>query len=170
MLKYVLFFTLILPTVAIANGSLCKQNEVDLFFCQSAKKTVSLCASKNLSKTDGYLQYRFGSKRKIELNYPEQLEHPSNFFTYGSGFYSGGGSNSYLRFNINKFIYTIYTADGSVSKTRGPDNSFHWEESGIVVEKNDKIISNFICRRFTGWADKLDEILPIDNSGLRLPE
>lgn len=52
----------------------CTEGEVTLFSCQLKKgKTVSVCASKDLSPTTGYLQYRFGKIGKIEMSLPEKM-------------------------------------------------------------------------------------------------
>jgi hypothetical protein len=52
---------------------LCDKTEKVVFSCQlENKKTVSLCSSPNLSKSTGYMVYRYGSNMKsIELAYPE---------------------------------------------------------------------------------------------------
>jgi hypothetical protein len=48
-------------------GCLCNNNEYVVFsFNTKNNKTASLCISKTISATSGYLLYRFGTKTKIE--------------------------------------------------------------------------------------------------------
>ena len=50
----------------------CTNNELVLFSCTLKKhKTVSICASKDLSPNSGYMQYRFGKIGKIEITIPK---------------------------------------------------------------------------------------------------
>lgn len=84
------------PTV-VAN-SLCNANEKVLFNCQINTKTVSVCASSNLSKNNGYLQYRFGTKAQADLVYPQ---------TYSQNSFSYNGQD--LSFNKGSIKYQVYT-------------------------------------------------------------
>lgn len=63
--------------------SLCKTGEKIIFSCRlkgPASKTVSICASKNLSEKTGYLKYRFGKPKAIELEYPQTNENTLSAF------------------------------------------------------------------------------------------
>ena len=68
--------------------SLCEQGEKIIFSCAIKKpaKMVSLCASAGLSKDHGYLQYRFGLPRKIELEFPKTREGTQAAFKYSHYF------------------------------------------------------------------------------------
>lgn len=56
-----------------ADASHCAAGETDVFTCKLKKgKTVSLCASADLGKQAGYLQYRFGPASKIEVAIPRE--------------------------------------------------------------------------------------------------
>ncbi|MDE2362706.1 MAG: hypothetical protein KGM42_08500 [Hyphomicrobiales bacterium] len=52
--------------------TLCDPTETSAFSCalKTSGKIVSLCASADLGKTTGYLQYRFGTPGKVELAVP----------------------------------------------------------------------------------------------------
>lgn len=69
-------------------GSLCEKDEKIVFSCPITKpaKIVSLCSSKQLTKEQGYLQYRFGLPGKIELQFPKQREHTQTAFKYSHYF------------------------------------------------------------------------------------
>lgn len=79
-------FTLIalLTTNALANESLCSNQERSIFSCkiENSSKTVSLCASGNLSSEFGSLIYKFGKIDSIELAYPNSNEHSLRKFRY----------------------------------------------------------------------------------------
>ena len=128
---------------------------------------ASLCASKNLSKTDGYVQYRYGIKRKIELTYPEKREHPSSFFTYWEAGFSQG-TNTYLRFKINQATYMLYSQDGFTYDPSQPNHPKHYEFSSLIIESNDKIISHYECKEFNPLAE-FSELVPDNKTGILLP-
>ena len=53
--------------------TLCAADERVIFSCvlRQTAKSVSVCASKDLTNEKGYLQYRFGMPGKIELEFPK---------------------------------------------------------------------------------------------------
>jgi hypothetical protein len=65
-------------------AGLCKVDETTVFSCELKQnhKTVSLCASKNFTDQDSFLQYRFGQLNKIELAYPKELKDSLARFGY----------------------------------------------------------------------------------------
>jgi hypothetical protein len=68
----ILFFTLCSFTNIATNSLLYKDNEELLFSFRlvNSKKTVCLCKDKE----GKYLVYRFGTSKKIELEYPKRLD------------------------------------------------------------------------------------------------
>lgn len=51
----------------------CAAGETAFFSCKLKKgKTVSLCASADLGKSSGYLQYRFGAAPKLDVSIPKE--------------------------------------------------------------------------------------------------
>lgn len=173
----IIFF--IFPSLSIAGNSLCTKKETTLFSCPVVNKTVSVCASNNLSSTKGYIQYRFGKKQNIELQFPDKLEHPTKHFTQGAEAYSLGGA-SYLRFNVSDYKYSVYSSGGrSYGKNGEADSVRGWHDAGVIVEKYDKIISSLKCRLPKGSEGGLElpeneniiklANIPNDNSYLRLP-
>lgn len=63
--------------------SLCKKSETVVWSCQFKSKVYSICSSKDLTETKGYLQYRAGNPKEIEFKYPAMLQHPKGLFEYG---------------------------------------------------------------------------------------
>jgi len=64
-----------------AQSHLCTKDEAVLFTCAVKAKTLSLCASKTLTPSEGYIQYRFGTPSKLELVYPPRPTHPRDHFS-----------------------------------------------------------------------------------------
>lgn len=113
----------------------CSSHETIIFSCNTGKKIASVCASKNLSSSLGYMQYRFGKKGAIESKIPETTNtHPSKYTNGNTIMYSGGGG-AYLRFIKGQYGYVMYGGMG-----RG------WEKDGVAVEKNGAVILNLPCK------------------------
>lgn len=143
--------------------SLCLADEAVIFSCHIRKKIVSVCASKDLSATAGYMQYRFGPKDAPEIVYPQSKEHPRHHTEAGVLTFAGGGG-AYLRFKKEQYGYVVYTATG-----RG------WgKKAGLVVEKNNKLLSNLRCNKEAAMSELGPDLyeqagLPMDRKGFDLP-
>ena len=73
------------------HGTHCSPSEKAIFSCQiSAGRVLSLCSSKALSATHGYIQYRVGALGNVTLTYPKVLAPPKGRFYYHSAGLSGG--------------------------------------------------------------------------------
>lgn len=126
---------LILAAQACAADSHCSAQESTVFNCSAGKKIVSVCASKDLDKTAGYLQYRFGPKGAPEVQAPTAKTHPAASVKSGTLMFSGGGG-AYLRIANAGYDYVVYTAIG-----RG------WgSKEGVAVEKGGKPVTNVKCK------------------------
>jgi hypothetical protein len=64
-------------------SSLCEKTENIVWSCEFKKKVYSICSSKVLTESNGYLQYRAGTAKNIEFKYPELLQYPKDKFQYG---------------------------------------------------------------------------------------
>lgn len=96
---------------ATAANSLCKTNEKVLFNCQmaSADKTLSVCASDDLTNNSGYLQYRYGSDANtIDMRFPKDRSTSQSVFSY---------STQGLSFNNGSIKYRVYTQGSAGIKT-----------------------------------------------------
>lgn len=69
---------------ALQVNTLCGKTERVIFACvlRRPAKIVSVCASKDLTRDTGYVQYRFGSPAKIELEYPKDRTGTQQKFEY----------------------------------------------------------------------------------------
>lgn len=72
------------PGKAAAPPSLCSSSERIYFSCvtKPGHRLLSLCGSHSMTKTSGYLQYRFGRSGKVELEYPSKRDASTERFRY----------------------------------------------------------------------------------------
>ncbi|WP_223560422.1 hypothetical protein [Chryseobacterium lathyri] len=113
--KHVFFFSLLIPMFSWAQYLL--PNEETIFSFQTKNgKTMSLVKDKKNS----YIQYRFGSKDRVEMEFPATRTQESwKQFAYSSYHRGGGKQNagmdlSYLTFTKNNYKYQLfrtYTAE-----------------------------------------------------------
>lgn len=110
-------------------GTFVLPNEVVILsFKTKKKKQVFLCRDKD----NRYLVYRFGSKSKVELQFPDKLDETSfQKFEYSSYFRGGGVENlamnlDYLSFINSGYRYVIY-------KTYASESLGNEDEVGIRV-------------------------------------
>jgi hypothetical protein len=108
--------------------TMCYAHEEIYFSCPVDKKTISICASGNISPKNGYVQYRFGRPGKPELEYPAESNPPMNKFSI-SDFHGGNVNSVHLKFKSGKYIYVVYQS----------------ATSGVYVTKNGRVIRNLLC-------------------------
>ena len=127
----------LLTTPAWAAESHCRAHERIIFSCSLGKKTVSVCASDDLSATSGYLQYRFGQKGALELAFPDLTKAaPAASHVQARTLMFAGGGGGYLRFVNGAHHYIVYTAIGK-----------GWgAKDGVAVEQNGQLVMNLECR------------------------
>lgn len=108
---------------ALQPNTLCAKDERVIFACMLKRpaKIVSLCASKDLTSETGYLQYRFGLPRKIELEFPKDKLRTQENFEYTHYFRA--------RFELNEISFTVDGVDYSVF------NDYNGEEKPEVIEQ-----------------------------------
>jgi len=86
MRKAVWLFCTLIGITEIVNAddiaSLCNSNEQTVWSCEAKTKIYSLCASKVMTSTTGFLQYRAGTKTKISFQFPDKPIHPKSKFEY----------------------------------------------------------------------------------------
>jgi len=130
----VVFLLSVLVRTAAAGGSHCSAKEQTLFSCNTGGKTVSVCASPDLSTDSGSLQYRFGRLGAPELLYPAAGANWREVTRGGLLTFAGGGG-SYLSFAKGPYRYVVYTAIGK-----------GWgQKAGVVVEKGGKRLTSLSC-------------------------
>ncbi|MBU0656618.1 MAG: hypothetical protein KJ914_15970 [Gammaproteobacteria bacterium] len=119
---------------------LCEAEEVAIFGCKSKDKMISLCASSDVSNTNGYMQYRFGTPDKIELTYPEKREPPAGNFLRSFEGYSGGFSER-VRFENGKVQYVVF--EDMISN--GPASAEKEMHYGVGILMPGKKVSPRLC-------------------------
>jgi hypothetical protein len=94
---------------AVQTPSHCSPSEAVIFSCRikGSTKIVSLCASKQLSKDTGYLQYRFGRTGAIELTFPEEKRNSQAQFLFDH-YFRAQVDETQVIFKNGAYTYSIY--------------------------------------------------------------
>jgi hypothetical protein len=90
-------------------NTLCAKDERVIFSCllRRPAKIVSVCAAKNLTRETGYLQYRFGLPRKIELEFPKERQGSQQKFTYVH-YFRAQVDLTEIHFSVNDVDYSVF--------------------------------------------------------------
>ena len=123
-------------------ATLCAADEQVLWQCTIAKnhKMASLCASKEFSATQGYVQYRYGTPAKVELTYPETHRPAQQSFRYEGG-YNGDGEYISVLFTNQGNDYSLFNQDSAADEGTGT--------ASISVKTAKGNTSDFDCRYST---------------------
>jgi hypothetical protein len=123
-------------------NSLCARGEDIIFSCavKRAAKLASLCASPELTKQSGYLQYRFGVPGKIELEFPKDRQGSQQKFRY-SHYFRFQVDLTDIKFEINGYEYAIF--DDYNGETKPATSA---QGVSVTVPGKPKDVS-FVCRR-----------------------
>jgi hypothetical protein len=142
--------------LSLQKGSLCVEGEKVVFSCviQKSAKVVSLCASPDLARDRGYLQYRFGLPGKLELEYPHNKESSTQAFKYNH-YFRAQVDLTEISFSKDNFQYTVFDDYNGEEKPAIKRQGVTVTPSGSDKEKT------LLCQgrakiEFLG----LDEILP----------
>ncbi|CAB3755353.1 hypothetical protein [Paraburkholderia solisilvae] len=113
--------------------SLCRQGEMKYFSCelQNSKKIASVCAKDNISPDQGYVQYRFGTPRHVELEFPGKHIAPRGKISIVNVSRLRDGLGSHLKFSNGSYTYVVSNAV---------------VPGEVYVEKNGKIVFDEICK------------------------
>ena len=136
MKKYFLIVITLLgsKTLYAGESSHCFKDENVIFSCATAKKSASLCASKDAAKDKGYVQYRFGVIGKPEMTFPDNKEPANKNFSF-EHILGASGYGNFITFNKGTYRYEV-----SSSFSKGQD-------SGVIeVWKSDKNIALIQCK------------------------
>lgn len=111
-------------------ASLCEKGERVVFSCAVRRtgKIVSLCSSPTLTKSDGYLQYRFGRAGQVELEFPKDRSISRGAFKY-SHYFRAQVDSTEISFNTNGYTYSVF-------------DEFNGEEKPPVSEKGLTVTSD----------------------------
>ena len=131
------FTTAVMILLIMASGiasaqvkSLCEKSENTIWSCQAGKKFYSICSSKDLTGTTGYLQYRAGTLEKTEFKFPAELQQPKGRFEYGLL-----AHGAYLNFKNDHYSYEISEPLAG--------------QAAIEISKDDKHLSTLQCSAST---------------------
>ena len=93
---------------ALQLNTLCAKTERVIFACvlRRPAKIVSVCASKDLTRATGYLQYRFGSPAKIELEYPKDRAGSRQKFEY-THYFRAQVDLTEINFSVDGVDYSV---------------------------------------------------------------
>lgn len=121
-------------------GSLCNTNEKVVFSCplKRSTKIVSLCSSQ-LSKTGGYLQYRFGVPGKVELEFPAKRTESQRVFKY-SHYFRALVDSTEISFSQNGYTYTVF------DEYNGEEKPVISEQGLTVTADSTKRDVKYMCR------------------------
>ncbi len=128
MMNRLIFVLCLLPMIAEGQTH-CIRGEDVLFNCRLSRssKIASVCASADLTKTEGYLQYRFGVPGKLEFVYP-----PTKAATQAQFYWRSPRGIHELIFQSGAYYYTISTYNFGEEDSEIPEG-FHI--GLIAVEK-----------------------------------
>jgi len=89
--------------------TLCANGERVIFSCtlRQSAKVVSVCASKDLTNEQGYLQYRFGRPGKIELEFPKDRTNTQQQFEY-SHYFRARVDLTEINFTVDGVSYSVF--------------------------------------------------------------
>lgn len=134
-MKFILI--LLFFSITSVNAQLLLKGETEVFrFKTKSGKSAVICTGENNS----YIVYRFGTNKKVELEYPAAKNNDSwQLFTYSWYFRGGGKENAgldlnYLTFENNGYVYKLY------QEYSAEDNS---ESAGILVTGANKDETDF---------------------------
>lgn len=85
------------------HSPLCAKEEITLWTCETRKRVFSLCSSKVVNRTSGYIQYRASEAGKLTLQYPSKKKPPTGLFTYRP-FLNGNAS---VEFSNGGYQYSL---------------------------------------------------------------
>jgi hypothetical protein len=134
-IKYAVIPLVCTLSASAAAPTLCSTAEVNVFSCGAGKKIISVCASKEASADQGYIQYRFGAPQKVELTVPASKSVPPAKSAIAGNLSFSGGGGAYLRFPTGDYEYIVYTAIGK-----------GWgEKDGVAIEQKGKRRAHVSC-------------------------
>jgi hypothetical protein len=120
-------------------ATLCDNTEKVIFSCQlKSAKVVSLCGSSKFTKTESYLQYRFGLPGKVELEYPQQRSDSQKTFHYRH-YFRAQVDLTEISFSANGYTYTVFSDYNGEEKPAISDQ-------GVKVTPENKKEVSYGCR------------------------
>lgn len=121
-------------------NSLCTRDERIIFSCRVRRpaKIASLCASKDLARERGYLQYRFGLPGKIELEYPKDRTGTQEKFHYTHYFRA--------QFDLTEISFAIDGYEYEITDDYNGEEKPAQTIQGVIVKAPDGKQVTLTCR------------------------
>jgi hypothetical protein len=123
-------------------NTLCTKDERVIFACalNRPSKVVSVCASKDLTRERGYLQYRFGVPTNVELEFPKERTGTQGKFEY-SHYFRAQVDLTEINFKIEGVEYSV--VDDYNGEEKPPQTS-----QGVTINwpGTDKKEVRYTCR------------------------
>lgn len=143
------------------NASLCNTIEKIIFSCKikNSANNLSVCASQNLSKDSGYIQYRFGRNGAIELEYPAEKEVSRSSFLFAR-YTRFQVSRLTLSFSNNNVNYTIFDNYDGESHPYVKEKGVEISGQGLE-NKNIKLLCD---QAALSNLDDMEDIVPCDEN------
>lgn len=82
---------------------LCAEEEITLWTCESPQQVFSLCSSRVMTRTSGYMQYRASRNGKRTLTYPAEKKPPFGLFKYTPS----ANGDAWFEFTNNEYQYSL---------------------------------------------------------------
>ncbi|WP_449105360.1 hypothetical protein [Pseudomonas mohnii] len=122
------------------NHDLCSSNEQVIFFCQSKHKIAGICASKILSNSTGFAQYRVFEigKNMAEFVFPEKPMPPGRNFIMETQPLPGG-IDVKIKFSNKDFLYIIHERDAPI------DGEGFEGFSEIIIKREEHTLDSLKC-------------------------
>ena len=145
---YLLFFLCAssASTESTASNGLCSKTETPFFVCQTSNgRLISLCEVQ-----PNFVQYRYGTNKRIELNYPKSKKEGDLLYAQ----YSRYQSDKYeVSFDKNGVTYSVFDYTEGKNKI-----------SGVRVTLEDGTEREIICKKvIASRMNELKKILPCDS-------
>jgi len=136
--------------------NLCTSGETVVFSCSLTNgKIVSLCASPDLSRDAGYLQYRYGRNAgSIGLRYPSKLSREGARFKYMQDYAAKGGTTA-LSFKIGPYRYSVFSTTSALG----------FNGAGLIIDQDDTRLASLRCNKKTIVTDS-DRFYQLSSLGL----
>ena len=126
-----LLLCVFLPSPLLATPpSHCTASETVLWSCAAKRKVYSLCASRVLTSTEGYLQYRAGPFGKPEFLFPARTIPPAGQFTVAT---------------LAQAVRVAFSNDGFLYEVFDPLKG----EASIVVSRQGRHVADVPCLNST---------------------
>jgi hypothetical protein len=126
---------LLLAVPAHGEETLCHSDEKIIFNCRVAAspKIISICGSPNLDAAEGYLQYRFGTPKRIDFVFPATTSNTQQQFSW-EWHHPYQSFSIDLWFQNNGYVYDVFSEELSEALNGVPGGTHKY---GVRVYKED---------------------------------